>query len=124
MKAILFSFVLLISCTFAKAQLANTRWSGSIMAPSIVDVNLVFTKDTLKITVAGQSDVLETMTYTVKDSVITIKKVFGGSPCNDGSSATMKYIIKGNNLFLSVLNDPCEARKNAWPPEPFVKLKD
>lgn len=124
MKTILFSVVLVISCTFAKAQLANTKWSGSIMAPSIVDVNLVFSKDTLKITVAGQSDVLEAMTYTVKDIVITIKKVFGGSPCDDGSSATMKYIIKGDNLFLSVLNDPCEPRKNAWPPEPFVRAKE
>ena len=105
----------------ANAQLINTNWKGTIMAPSEVNVVLQFKKDTLNIVVAGTGNVIESMKYSVKDDVITINKIAGGSPCSNDVTATIKYAVKDTTLILVPLSDPCDERKNAWPPAGFSK---
>lgn len=106
----------------ANAQLKNTKWKGTIAAPSDVEVILQFKADTLNIVIAGTDNVIESMKYSFKDDLITINKLAGGSPCSNDQQATMNYSIKGNQLILVPVNDPCDERKNAWPIEGFVKL--
>ena len=121
MKAsILTAFLFVLGFT-ASAQLTNTKWKGAISAPTEVEVVLQFKKDTLNIVIAGTDNVIESMKYSIKDDVITINKISGGSPCNNDVSATVKYIIKDKSLILVPVNDPCEERKNAWPVEGFIK---
>lgn len=99
--------------TFAKAQLANSKWSGTLAVPPVTDVTLDFRADTVIIILMNTGDIIETSVYTVKDTVITMKKVSGESPCEIGSIFTLKYTIKENKLFLKVLADPFTNRANA-----------
>jgi hypothetical protein len=121
MKALVILTLLFSLTLSANAQLNNTNWKGTIMAPSEVNVVLQFKKDTLNIVIAGTDDVIESMKYSVKDDVITINKIAGGSPCSNDVTATIKYDIKDTTLVLVPLTDPCDERKNAWPPEGFIK---
>lgn len=106
----------------ASAQLKNTKWKGTIAAPTDVDVELRFKADTLNIAIAGTDNVIESMKFTIKDDLITVSKLAGGSPCSNDQQATIKYSIKDNQLLLVPVTDPCDERKNAWPIEGFVKL--
>jgi hypothetical protein len=65
----------------------------------------------------------ETMTYSVKDSVITMNKTSGNSPCNIGDEFKVKYVIKDGKLFISNLSDPCDARTQSWNKEPFTRVE-
>jgi hypothetical protein len=114
---ILILFIPLIS----KAQLAGTKWSGTMNVPTETNVSLEFKADTLFLAITDMGIIGETMLYTVKDSVITLKKVSGNSPCDIGGAFTVKFKTDGNRLFISVLNDPCDERKNAWTNQPFYK---
>jgi hypothetical protein len=124
MKILTLCFLLTISSLFAKAQLANTKWAGTAAVPDPTDITLTFKKDTLNMSLKGSNDIIESMTYTVKGDVITVKKVSGGSPCEAGSESQLKYAIKGDQLTITVIADVCAARQNAWPPDPFVKIKE
>lgn len=67
-------------------------------------------------------EVIETMTYTVKDDVMTWKKTSGGSPCDAQASGHCRYTIKNDELTLTVIQDDCEARANSLPGTPFKKV--
>jgi hypothetical protein len=122
MKTVLLCVVFMIVATAAKAQLANTKWSGLMNVPTQQNVILDFKTDTVKMILPDNDGYVgETMLYSVKDSVITLKKVDGNSPC-DQSAFTLTYAIKGNQLFVKTLSDVCEDRKNAWPATPFIKV--
>lgn len=121
MKSLMFMALTFLIPFAAKAQLKNTEWVGKIAAPAEVEVVLQFKSDTLQIVIAGTDNVIESMKYSVKDDVITINKILGGSPCSNDQTATLKYIIKNDHLMIVTVNDPCDDRKNAWPPDGFVK---
>jgi hypothetical protein len=126
MKKIFFFVLAIIAVSSAKAQLANTKWAGTMAVPDDVSVVLKFKTDTLLLVIKPRGVdefVGETMTYTVKDSTITLNKISGNSPCGD-DKFTVKYTIKDQQLFIKSLTDPCDARVGSWPKEPFVKVKD
>jgi hypothetical protein len=126
MKKILVLILAIVGTLSAKAQLANTKWAGNMSVPDDVSVVLQFKADSLLLIIKPRGEnefVGETMTYSLKDSTITLSKVSGNSPCGE-DKFTVKYTIKDQQLFIKPLTDPCDARVGSWPKEPFVKVKD
>lgn len=120
MKKILLLIALMACITAAKAQLAKTEWSGVMSIPNETEVLLKFSTDTVQIIVKDVNYVGETMLYSVKDGVITLKKTDGNSPCNN-DPFTVSYTIKDNKLSIKTLVDHCDDRANMWPANPFEK---
>ena len=118
MKKLLICLILLTSAFISKAQLANTKWSGTMMVPSEQKVILAFKKDSLFIMIDDMA--VESMTYSINDSTITANKFDGKSPCDIGPF-TLKFLLKGNQLFIKDISDSCNERLSAWTVDPFIK---
>lgn len=58
------------------------------------------------------------MVYTVKDSVITLKKVSVNSSCGENQFT----YYKGDHLIIKNLKDTCETKSEAWLDKPFDKV--
>jgi hypothetical protein len=121
MKILVLTFIMITAVTFVKAQLANSKWSGKLAVPLVSDVTLDFRADTVNVILMDTGDIIESCVYSVKNNMITMTKLGGGSPCDIGSVFSLNYIIKDNKLFLKVLTDPCTVRAGAWLEEPFKK---
>ena len=91
--------------------------------PSITKVTLTFTADSLTLGIDDLGIIGETMSYVVKDSIITMKKLSGNSPCEE-VAFTVKYKLKNDLLFITTVEDPCDERKDSWPKEPFKRIKN
>jgi hypothetical protein len=114
--------LLLLTSAISKAQLKNTQWKGKMSVPSETTVILDFKEDSVDMIIVDNEMVGETMTYSVKDSVITMKKTSGHSPCNVGDEFKVKYLIQDDKLFISNLSDPCDARIHCWSDEPLIRV--
>ena len=101
----------------------NTKWQGELNVPYKTMVILNFKKDSVDMIIADNGMIGETMTYSVKDSVITMKKTGGNSPCNVDDVFRVKYLIKDDKLFISNILDPCDARVQSWSNEPLARVK-
>jgi hypothetical protein len=123
MKTFYFLIVLLLTAAMAQAQLKDTKWEGKLNVPNETNVILDFKKDSVDMIIADEGIVGETMIYSVKDSIITMKKTSGHSPCNVDDVFKLKYRIKEDKLFLSNLSDPCDARIDAWSSEPLRRIQ-
>lgn len=95
-----------------QAQLANTKWTGTLNVQGGTDVIFQFNNDTLEVSIPASGESIETMTYTTADSVISLKKIYGSSQC-DTSVGKYKYVISGNELTLSLISDNCPDRSAA-----------
>jgi hypothetical protein len=118
-----FKLALIIICfsTLAKAQLTNTKWSGTMHVPGDLPVVLDFKSDTLNLVSKQSGKVFESMIYKISGDIITVVKIEGDSPCDPGFKATMKYTLINNQLTLTVFNADCENWAGAWPDQPFKK---
>ncbi|MEX0636760.1 MAG: hypothetical protein WD135_08325 [Ferruginibacter sp.] len=115
MKKIIFAFLVCIAFIsfkhFVNQPLENTRWKGTINAPSPIEAVFEFKKDSFFLYVDGQ--VFETMYYRVNGDSLSIVKLDGTSPCN-AEEAVYNFSIKENKLYLKVTNDPCSIRASAF----------
>jgi hypothetical protein len=117
--------LLLLGSAILKAQLKNTQWKGKMYVPSETKVILDFKEDSVDMIIVDYNGMVgETMTYSVKDSVITMKKTSGNSPCNVGDEFKVKYLIQDDKLFISNLSDPCDARIHCWSDEPLIRVNE
>jgi hypothetical protein len=72
------------------------------------------------------------MTYTVKDSVITFKKVGGESDCDEATIGAYTFYVKDNALYFHLKSDDCDDRSGVldntrwvpWVIPAEVKLPD
>jgi len=103
-------FVLICLATIGtKAQLANTKWKGTLHLENPMDVFFNFGTDTLEVVNAGDNSPLETMIYSVKDTVLTIQKVSGMSVC-DSDPFKYSFEITGSDMTLHLVTDACDDR--------------
>ncbi len=124
MRKLYMAMLLLLTAAVSKAQLTNTKWEGKMNVPDETKVILDFKKDSVDMIIVDNGMMVgETMTYAVKDTVITMKKTSGHSPCNVGDVFKVRYSIKEDRLFIGNLSDPCDARADAWTSEPLVRVK-
>lgn len=122
MKEIVFVFLAFTSVT-VNAQLKNTKWKGTIQADNNMNVILNYKTDTLNVSNADDGSNIETMTYTVKDSVVTLQKVYGQSNCDGIGKGKYNFDIKNDLLYLKLLSDSCSDRSGALNNSTWMKTK-
>ena len=95
------------------AQLANTNWKGTLNIQGGMDVQFMYGKDTLNVINVEDNSTLETMKYTVKDSLVTIQKISGQSQCDPSSLGKYKFVINNGQMIMTLVSDDCYDRSNA-----------
>jgi len=113
MKTILFSLSALFICGYANAQLTNTKWKVTLNIPDPTEVIFDFRTDTVEALAAESSESIETMLYTVKDTVLTLQKITGGSECDDTVIGKYKFEMKDDGMYVTLIDDACDDRSNA-----------
>lgn len=120
MKKVLF-VLLLAGLAFAgHAQFAHTTWKGTIKGDAAQAAILKFGKDTLALTKAN-GEVLETMTFSVKAGVLSLKKIAGQSDCDNIAIGKYAAAVTGKNMALTLTADPCQDRSDALNKTQWVK---
>lgn len=109
--------------TASKAQLGNTKWKGTLETDTKINVVFEYGADTLKVNRAEDGENIETMTYTVKDSIITVKKVSGISDCNASGPGKYSFQIKDDNLLIKLVSDACDNRSGVLNNSKYTKVK-
>ena len=97
----------------ADAQLTNTKWKVTLYIPDSTDVIFDFRTDTVEAITEATNESLETTIYTVQDSILTFKKVYGQSDCDDTVIGKYKFEMKDDGMFLTLIEDNCSDRSNA-----------
>jgi len=121
MKKIIFiAFIAFISAS-ANAQLANSKWKGTLQLDNPTDVVFDFRTDTLEAFVAEDNSSLELMKYSIKDNVLSIQKISGQSECDDTAVAKYKYEIGSDGLLLTLIEDNCIDRSGVLDNTKWVK---
>ena len=121
MKKIIFiAFIAFISNS-ANAQLANSKWKGTLQLENPTDVVFDFRTDTLEAVVAEDNSSLELMKYSINDSVLSIQKISGQSECEDSYIAKYKFEINEDGLLLTVIEDTCMDRAGVLDNTKWVK---
>lgn len=123
MKQIIFIFLVTLVSITASAQLKNTEWKGTIHSDNDIDVLFDYGSDTLYVINVADSSSLETLTYTVKDGVITFQKIKGQSGCDTAGKGTYKFEIKENVMYVTLVSDTCDDRSSAMKDSKWVKVK-
>jgi hypothetical protein len=96
-----------------QAQLINTKWETTLQLENQTTVSFEFKKDTLKAISTADGSVIETMTYTVQDSSLKVKRVMGESSCDNGTIGIYYFKITAKQLSLTLADDVCTDRSSA-----------
>lgn len=121
-KAVLF-FLVSFALVTVHAQLKNTKWKGTIQADNKIDVVFNYRSDTLNVLNTADGSDIETMTYAVKDSVLTLQKIYGHSDCDGTGTGKYKFEIKDNLLYITLISDSCNDRSSALNNSKWAKIK-
>jgi len=112
MKKLLFILLVSIVSATAHAQLTNTKWKGTVQLDNPVDVLFDFGKDTFKVTGVADGSLIETMSYSVKDGILSIQKIEGTSNCEGTTIGKYKFDIKNDEITFTLVADDCGDRAN------------
>lgn len=104
------------------SALANTTWLGTAYVPTELQVKFAFGVDTLKLVMADNNLVLETMSYRLSNDTLFIKKLSGNSPCEDDQEGVYKVAVKEKLFTIVAINDPCAERSVAFSPKGYLKI--
>ncbi len=128
-KMLLSAAILCLSFFAAHAQLAGTKWGGTIKIP-MQDGQLhpfavvcSFQNDTMSMVYVLGKLPTDLMVYSEKDNILSVRKVSGGVPCDNTQIGKYSYEIKNEQLFLTKIEDACAARGAADISQAFVKMK-
>lgn len=108
----------------AKAQLSDSKWTGTMNIPSPAECIFEFKKDTVYLYLGADNSLLETMSYTIKNDTLTLVKLSGMSPCGTDTKGIYRIEVKDDKLFIKPLSDDCQERLNAFPADPFTRQKN
>ena len=126
-KTIALLVIVCCSLMTVTAQLANTKWKGTIkiatktgLVPT--DVTLFFTTDTLSVVYDNgfQPDI---MSYKETDGKVIYKKISGGVPCDTTALMVTSYQIKNDQLWIKAIQDECRVRGQGDISAPFDRVK-
>ncbi|HWB28491.1 MAG TPA: hypothetical protein VG738_23625 [Chitinophagaceae bacterium] len=122
MKKIFFALLVTLLAAGAHAQLANTKWKTTLKLDNPLDVVFEFGKDTLNVNAVADGSLVETMVYSVKDSVLTIQKTSGQSDCDGSTIGKYKFEMKDSNtILITLVSDDCTDRSQVLDGETWVK---
>ncbi|HEV8082456.1 MAG TPA: hypothetical protein VGP55_04600 [Chitinophagaceae bacterium] len=113
MKKVIVLIIISFITISVNAQLANTKWKGTLNIEGGMETLFNFSSDTLIVLNASSNETIETMKYVVKDSVVTLQKLYGNSECDGTTIGTYKFEIKNDAMTLSLVSDGCNDRSGA-----------
>jgi hypothetical protein len=113
MKKIVFIVFAMVLSIPMIAQLTNSEWKGTIKGDNPRNVIMNFRKDSVTVYTISDDQLVESMTYTVKNSVLTLRKLEGMSDCDNDVLGKYKIEIKAGLLYLKTQDDPCYDRSSA-----------
>jgi len=109
-KSVILLFLLFSAIISVKAQLTNTKWKSTIQADETLELEFQFGKDTLNVIDLGDASTIEVYTYTAKDSLITLHKVYGQSECDTAINGQYSYAMKDDAITFMLMKDDCGQR--------------
>jgi len=109
-KSVILLFLLFSAIISVKAQLTNTKWKSTIQADETLELEFQFGKDTLNVIDLGDASTIEVYTYTAKDSLITLHKVYGQSECDTAITGQYSYAMKDDAITFMLMKDDCGQR--------------
>ena len=121
MKKIIFILLVSFAAVSVQAQLANTKWKGTLNIENQVEAVFDFSNDSLRVTRVADGSGIETMTYTARDTVLTIKKVYGQSDCDGTVIGKYRFEIKDNELYFKLISDDCYDRSSVLDNTKWIK---
>ena len=124
MKKIFFILITTVLSATTIAQLKNTRWKGAIKGDNPRNVILDFKKDTVVLYTVSDSEIVETMTYTINNGAFIVKKINGQSDCDNTTPGKYGFTIKGDKMFIKLITDVCSDRSSALDTTHWTKWKD
>jgi len=124
MKKIITLLLLTLISVSLNAQLVPSIWKGTIKGDNPRNVLLDFRKDTLVLLSLSDSAIEETMTYSIKDSDIILRKIEGQSDCDNTTPGKYRFTLRGNSLSIKLVSDPCEDRSSALENTKWQKWKN
>jgi len=122
MKKILFLFLVVMAAGSANAQIQNTSWKGIYNIPDPLRWYCSLNRDTLLLNYSQDGGNAELMNYQMKGDTLIMTKINGISPC-DGVKGSYKLSVKDDKLFMTLIEDSCDARASAMPQQPLVKVQ-
>ena len=122
-KITFFLLVSILSCSI-RAQLSNTRWKGTIKGDNPRNVILDFKKEGVSVYTVSDSEMVETMTYTMNDTSFTLKKIEGQSDCDNNTLGTYRFRKSKDSMFVKMISDACDDRSSALNETKWIKWKD
>ena len=124
MKRTLTAIIIICFCQTAKAQLANTTWTGTIMAGGDnLNILLKLTSDTSFFYNNDDNSLLDVSVFKVQDSTLSLRKVSGLSNCGE-EEGIYKFVLKDSSLNLYLAKDDCTDRSNALDKSVFTRKED
>ncbi len=112
MKKLIYTLVIMFITFNVQAQLSNTKWKTTLQLDEAIDVIFKFSADTLDVTNVGDNSEIEAMNYTVQDTVLTMRKLYGQSDCDTSAVGTYSFKVNGDELWLKLISDDCSDRSN------------
>jgi hypothetical protein len=130
MKKILLLILPLAIQFNASAQLAGTKWVGTIKGDNPRKVYFNFNEGGFSVNTVSDSSLVEMMVYSVEGNQLTVKKIDGQSDCDNGSTGKYTFRTTKDSLFIKLKEDACTDRSSAldafagvkWKKHPEVKV--
>ena len=106
----------------SQIQIDNTRWNAHTDIPISVEIQLVFKKDSFLILSQDGKYLVELMTYSLRGDSLYLRKIFGQTPCDNGTEGRYRIqaLKKSENFSFQLINDACGPRSNFFT---FLQLK-
>ncbi len=115
--------IFLTSINTIHAQVANTKWKGTLILDGPTPVIWQFDKDTVQIFNLADSSLVEKMTYKTEPGFFLFTKVSGISSCDNSTIGKYKFDIRSDSLFIAPFEDPCNDRASAVSSEACIRVR-
>ncbi len=115
--------IFLTSINTIQAQVANTKWKGTLILDGPTPVIWQFDKDTVQIFNLADSSLVEKMTYKTEPGFFLFTKVSGISSCDNSTIGKYKFDIRSDSLFIAPFEDPCNDRASAVSNEACIRVR-
>lgn len=112
MKKIIYLLAITFLTVNVNAQLTNSKWKTTLQLDQPVEVVFNFAADTLDVTNTADNSSMETMKYAMKDTILTMQKLYGQSECDTAVIGTYSCIITGDEMWLKMVSDDCYDRSS------------
>lgn len=123
MKKTMTAILLALVSMTVSAQLANTKWVGTIKGDNPRRVYLNFLDKGCSIYTVSDSSLVEVMATAYDGNQFSLNKIDGQSDCDNATTGKYSYQVKKDSLFIKLVEDACEDRSSAITGVGFVRFK-